>query len=45
MGIDIDKATCYLFAQAEKLQKLAKQARQLLQRATRASTWLLVKEL
>jgi hypothetical protein len=45
MGIDIDTATCYLFAQAEKLQKLAKQARHLLQRATRNNIWLHVKEL
>jgi hypothetical protein len=45
MGIDIDTATCYFFAPAAKLLKLAKQARQLLQRATRASRWLLVKEL
>jgi hypothetical protein len=43
--IDIDTTTCYFFAPAAKLQKLAKQARQLMQRATRASIWLLVKEL
>jgi hypothetical protein len=35
LGIDIDTATSYFFAPAEKLQKLAKQARHLLQRATR----------
>jgi hypothetical protein len=37
MGIDFDTTTCYFFAPAVKLHKLAKQARQLLQRATRAS--------
>jgi hypothetical protein len=45
LGIDIDTATCYLIAPAGKLQKLAKQARHLLQRPTRASKWLPVKEL
>jgi hypothetical protein len=45
MGIDIDTRTCYFFAPAAKLQKLAKQARQLLQHATRAIRWLRVKEL
>jgi hypothetical protein len=44
LGIDINTTTCYFFAPTEKLQKLAKQARHLLQRATRASRWLLVKE-
>jgi hypothetical protein len=45
LGIDIGTTTCYFFAPAEKLQKLAKLARHLLQRNTRASIWLLVKEL
>jgi hypothetical protein len=45
LGIDIDTATCYFFAPTAKLQKLAKQARQLMQRPTRASKWLPVKEL
>jgi hypothetical protein len=45
MGIDIDTTTGYFFAPAEKLHKLAKQARHLLQRATRNSKWLPVKEL
>jgi hypothetical protein len=44
-GIDIDRAKGYFFALAEKLQNLAKQARHLLQRATRTSRWLPVKEL
>jgi hypothetical protein len=34
LGIDIDTTTGYFFAPAEKLQKLAKQARHLLQRLT-----------
>jgi hypothetical protein len=45
MGIDIDTTTGYFFAQAKKLQKLAKQARHLMQRATRASIWLPFNEL
>jgi hypothetical protein len=45
MGIDIDTAKGYFFAPTEKLQKLAKQARHLLQRATRNNKWLPVKEL
>jgi hypothetical protein len=45
MGIDIDIATGYFSAHDAKLLKLAKQARQLLQCSTRASSWLLVKEL
>jgi hypothetical protein len=45
VGIDIDTSTCYFFAPAEKLQKLAKQARHLLQRATRNNRWLPLKEL
>jgi hypothetical protein len=45
MGIDIDTTTGYFFALASKLQKLAEQARQLPQRATRASIWLPIKEL
>jgi hypothetical protein len=45
LGIDIDTATCYFVAPVEKFQKLAKQARQLMQRTTRASKWLPVKEL
>jgi hypothetical protein len=45
MGIDIDTKTCYFFAPAAKLHKLAKQGRQLLQRATRASGWVHVNEL
>jgi hypothetical protein len=45
MGIDIDTAKCYFFAPTEKLQKLAKQARHLLQRAIRNNIWLPVKEL
>jgi hypothetical protein len=40
LGIDIETTTCYFFAQAEKLKKLAKQARYLLQRATRNNKWL-----
>jgi hypothetical protein len=39
-GIDIDTTTCYFFAPAAR-----QQARQLLQRATRTSRWLHVKEL
>jgi hypothetical protein len=45
LGIDIDTTTCYFFALAEKLQKLAKQAGHLLQRATKNMRWLPVKEL
>jgi hypothetical protein len=45
MGIDIDTTTCYFSALAAKLKKLAKQAQQPLQRATRARRWLHVKEL
>jgi hypothetical protein len=45
LGIDIDTTTCYFFAPSQKLHKLAKQARQLLHRATRANRWLHVKEL
>jgi hypothetical protein len=46
LGIDIDIDTCYCFAPVEKLQKLAKQARHLLQRSsTRNNRWLPVKEL
>jgi hypothetical protein len=44
-GIDIDTATCYFFALAEKLHKLAKQARHILERATRNNMWLPVKDL
>jgi hypothetical protein len=45
LGIDIDTTIGHFFAPAEKLQKLAKQARHLLQRATRNNRWLPVKEL
>jgi hypothetical protein len=45
LGIDIDTSIGYLVAPATKLQNLAKQARKLQQRATRASIWLPVKEL
>jgi hypothetical protein len=45
MGIDIDTTTGYFFAPATKLRKLAKQAGQVLQRSTRATRWLPVKEL
>jgi hypothetical protein len=45
MGIDIDTGTSYFSAPTEKLQRLAKQARHLLQRATINSRWLHVKEL
>jgi hypothetical protein len=45
MGIGIDTPTNHFFAPATKLQKLAMQARQLLERATRTSIWLTVKEL
>jgi hypothetical protein len=45
LGIDIDTSTCYFFAQAQKLQKLAKQARQILQTCYTKSRWLPIKEL
>jgi hypothetical protein len=45
MRIDIDKATGYFFALAARLEKLAKQARQLPQTSTQASGWLPVKDL
>jgi hypothetical protein len=45
LGIDIDTSTDTFSAYAAKLQKLAKQARKLLQRATRTIIWLPVKEL
>jgi uncharacterized membrane protein len=45
VGIDIDRVAGYFFAPAKKLTKLAKQARHLVQRATRNNIWLHVKEL
>eukprot|EP00873_Tetraselmis_striata_P001863 jgi/Tetstr1/422127/TSEL_012983.t1 len=45
-GVDIDMATGYFYAPADKLQRLARQAaKQLLQRATRDARWLPVREL
>jgi hypothetical protein len=45
LGIDIDTTKCLFFALAGPLPKLVKQARQILQRPTRANRWLLVNEL
>eukprot|EP00873_Tetraselmis_striata_P037817 jgi/Tetstr1/458081/TSEL_044588.t1 len=41
LGVDIDTATGYFHAMADKLQRLARQAKQLLQRAARDARWLL----
>eukprot|EP00873_Tetraselmis_striata_P014463 jgi/Tetstr1/434727/TSEL_023780.t1 len=45
LGVDIDTATGYLYAPVDKLQRLARQAKQLLQRAARDARWLPVREL
>eukprot|EP00873_Tetraselmis_striata_P007730 jgi/Tetstr1/427994/TSEL_018067.t1 len=44
-GVDINTATGYFYAPADKLQRLARQAKQLLQRAARNARWLPVREL
>jgi hypothetical protein len=45
MGIDINTTIGYFFARVAKLQKLSKEARQLLQRASRTRRWLPVNKL
>eukprot|EP00873_Tetraselmis_striata_P033083 jgi/Tetstr1/453347/TSEL_040338.t1 len=45
LGVDIDTATGYFYAPVDKLQRLARQAKQLLQRAARDTRWLPVREL
>eukprot|EP00873_Tetraselmis_striata_P036552 jgi/Tetstr1/456816/TSEL_043490.t1 len=45
LGVDIDTATGYFYAPVDKLQRLARQAKQLLQRAARDARWLPVREL
>eukprot|EP00873_Tetraselmis_striata_P026356 jgi/Tetstr1/446620/TSEL_034144.t1 len=45
MGVDIDTATGYFYAPVDKLQRLMRQAKQLLQRAARDARWLPVREL
>eukprot|EP00873_Tetraselmis_striata_P005682 jgi/Tetstr1/425946/TSEL_016298.t1 len=45
LGVEIDTATGYFHAPADKLQRLARQAKQLLQSASRDARWLPVREL
>eukprot|EP00873_Tetraselmis_striata_P021203 jgi/Tetstr1/441467/TSEL_029712.t1 len=45
MGVDIDTTTGCFYAPVDKLQRLARQAKQLLQRAARDARWLPVREL
>eukprot|EP00873_Tetraselmis_striata_P045582 jgi/Tetstr1/465846/TSEL_010466.t1 len=45
LGVDIDTATGYFYAPVDKLQRLARQAKQLLQRAACDARWLPVREL
>eukprot|EP00873_Tetraselmis_striata_P008205 jgi/Tetstr1/428469/TSEL_018480.t1 len=45
LRVDIDTATGYIYAPVDKLQRLARQAKQLLQRAARDARWLPVREL
>eukprot|EP00873_Tetraselmis_striata_P013848 jgi/Tetstr1/434112/TSEL_023256.t1 len=45
LGVDIDTATGYVYAPVEKLQRLVRQAKQLLQRAARDARWLPGREL
>eukprot|EP00873_Tetraselmis_striata_P038096 jgi/Tetstr1/458360/TSEL_044799.t1 len=45
LGVDIDTSTGYFYAPVDKLQRLARQAKQLLQRAARDARWLPVREL
>eukprot|EP00873_Tetraselmis_striata_P012255 jgi/Tetstr1/432519/TSEL_021892.t1 len=45
LGVDIDTATGYFYAPVDKPQRLARQAKQLLQRAARNARWLPVREL
>eukprot|EP00873_Tetraselmis_striata_P001518 jgi/Tetstr1/421782/TSEL_012685.t1 len=45
LGVDIDTATGYFYAPVDKLQRLARQAKQLLQRAARDARWLPMREL
>eukprot|EP00873_Tetraselmis_striata_P013985 jgi/Tetstr1/434249/TSEL_023356.t1 len=45
LGVNIDTATGYFYAPVDKLQRLARQAKQLLQRAARDARWLPVREL
>eukprot|EP00873_Tetraselmis_striata_P015897 jgi/Tetstr1/436161/TSEL_025007.t1 len=45
LGVDIDTATGYFYPPVDKLQRLARQAKQLLQRAARDARWLPVREL
>eukprot|EP00873_Tetraselmis_striata_P004168 jgi/Tetstr1/424432/TSEL_001453.t1 len=45
LGVDIDTATGYYYAPVDKLQRLARQAKHLLQRAARDARWLPVREL
>ena len=45
LGVDIDTATGYFYAPADKLSKIARQAKQLISRATRNSRWLPVRDL
>eukprot|EP00873_Tetraselmis_striata_P004554 jgi/Tetstr1/424818/TSEL_015321.t1 len=40
LGVDIDTATGYFYAPVDKLQRLARQAKQLMQRAARDARWL-----
>eukprot|EP00873_Tetraselmis_striata_P017506 jgi/Tetstr1/437770/TSEL_026424.t1 len=45
LGVGIDTATGYFYAPADKLQRLARQAKQLLQHVARDARWLPVREL
>eukprot|EP00873_Tetraselmis_striata_P018030 jgi/Tetstr1/438294/TSEL_026861.t1 len=45
LGVDIDTATGYFYAPVDKLQRLARQAKPLLQRAAHDARWLPVREL
>eukprot|EP00873_Tetraselmis_striata_P034851 jgi/Tetstr1/455115/TSEL_041967.t1 len=45
LGVDIDTAMGNFYAPVDKLQRLARQAKQLLQRAARNALWLPVREL
>eukprot|EP00873_Tetraselmis_striata_P033015 jgi/Tetstr1/453279/TSEL_003961.t1 len=45
LGVDIDTASGYFYAPVDKLQRLARQAKQLMQRAARDARWLPVREL
>eukprot|EP00873_Tetraselmis_striata_P045690 jgi/Tetstr1/465954/TSEL_000917.t1 len=45
LGVDIDTATGYFYAPADKLQRLARQAKQLMQCAAPDARWLPMREL